>query len=167
MEIIVKKILDKLLFYNYDNIIIIIGVQEIMEKKELVATLKEKGIQVTPQRLAILEQLKLRKDHPSAEMIFRELKDEFPSLTLATVYNTLEKLRVSHLCIEVNPLHSSTRYDGNTAAHQHAVCINCQKVVDVHDASVSVKTPEWLTEEFRVVSQNLNFYGLCKECQRS
>jgi len=138
-----------------------------MEKKNLVATLKEKGIQVTPQRLAILEQLKLRKDHPSAEMIFQELKDEFPSLTLATVYNTLEKLRTSGLCIEVNPLHASARYDGNTAAHQHAVCINCQRVVDVHDASVSIEPPEWLSKEFTLVNQNVIFYGLCKECQNS
>ena len=136
-----------------------------MEKKELLATLKEKEIQVTPQRLAILEQLKLRKDHPSAEMIFQELKDEFPSLTLATVYNTLEKLRTSGLCIEINPLHNSARFDGNTAAHQHAVCITCQRVVDVHDASVSVETPAWLTEEFKIVSQNLNFYGVCRGCQ--
>ena len=138
-----------------------------MEKTELVSTLKEKGIQVTPQRLAILEQLKLRKDHPSAEMIFQELKDEFPSLTLATVYNTLEKLRTSGLCIEVNPLHASARYDGNTAAHQHAVCINCQRVVDVHDASVSIEPPEWLSKEFTLVNQNVIFYGLCKECQNS
>ena len=138
-----------------------------MEKKELVSTLKEKGIQVTPQRLAILEQLKLRKDHPSAEMIFQELKDEFPSLTLATVYNTLEKLRTSGLCIEVNPLHSSARYDGNTAAHQHAVCINCQRVVDVHDASVAIEPPKWLSKEFTLVNQNVIFYGVCKECQKS
>ena len=133
----------------------------------MVATLKEKGIQVTPQRLAILEQLKLRKDHPSAEMIFQELKDEFPSLTIATVYNTLEKLRTSGLCIEVNPLHSSARFDGNTATHQHAVCINCQAIVDIHNATVSIEPPEWLAEEFTLVNQNVIFYGLCKKCQTS
>jgi Fur family peroxide stress response transcriptional regulator len=139
---------------------------KIMEKKELVATLKEEGIQVTPQRLAILEQLKLRKDHPSAQMLFNEIKDEFPSLTLATVYNTLEKLRVSGLCMEVNPLHVSARYDGNTAAHLHAVCNNCQRVVDVHDASVSIEPPEWLSKEFAQVNHNVIFYGLCEECQK-
>lgn len=136
-----------------------------MDKNELASVLKEKGIQVTPQRLAIFEQLKLRKDHPSAEMIFKELKDEFPSLTLATVYNTLEKLRASSLCIEVNPLHSSTRYDGNSAAHQHAVCIDCQRVVDVHDASVSIEPPEWLSKEFTLGNQSVIFYGVCKECE--
>jgi Fur family peroxide stress response transcriptional regulator len=136
-------------------------------KKELVSIIKGKGVQVTPQRLAIFEQLKIRKDHPSAEMIFQELKDEFPSLTLATVYNTLEKLRSSGLCMEVNPLHSSARYDGNVLTHQHAICINCQKVVDVHDASVSVKPPEWLSKKFKLMSQSVNFYGICRRCQES
>ena len=95
-----------------------------MVKKESVQMLRAKGIQVTPQRLAIYEQLMGRKDHPSAEMIFNEIKDEFPSLTLVTVYNTLQKLESSDPCIKVNPLHTSARYDGNTEVHQHLVCIN-------------------------------------------
>ena len=136
-----------------------------IDKKELVSILKENEIQVTPQRLAILEQLKLRKDHPSAEMIFHCLKDEFPSLTLVTVYNTLQKLELSGLCMKVNPLHISARYDGNVKAHQHAICINCQKIVDIHDASVFVELPDWFKEVFKVLQQSVNLYGLCKECQ--
>lgn len=138
-----------------------------MDKRELVSILREKGIQVTPQRIAILEQLKLRKDHPNAEMIFHEIKDEFPSLTLVTVYNTLQKLESSGLCLKINPLHCSARYDGNIVNHQHAICINCQKIIDVHDASVSIKPPEWLSEEFKLMNQSVNFYGLCKSCQES
>ncbi len=138
-----------------------------MDKRELVSTLKEKEIQVTPQRLAILEQLKLRKDHPSAEMIFSGLKDEFPSLTLVTVYNTLQRLELSGLCMKINPLHSSARYDGNTITHQHATCSNCQRIVDVHDVTVSIETPEWLSASFSIMSQSVNFYGICKECQDS
>ena len=138
-----------------------------MDKKGLVHTLKEKGIQVTPQRLAIFEQLRSRKDHPSAEMVFNELKEDFPSLTLVTVYNTLQKLELSGLCIKVNPLHSSARYDGNIEEHYHAICINCQKVVDVFDASVSIKLPEWVSGEFVVFNQSVNFFGLCKRCKES
>ena len=136
-----------------------------IDKKELVSILRENKIQVTPQRLAILEQLKLRKDHPSAEMLFTCLKDEFPSLTLVTVYNTLQKLELSGLCMKVNPLHTSARYDGNVTAHQHAICINCQKIVDIHDATVFIELPEWFNEIFKVLKQCVNLYGLCKECQ--
>jgi Fur family peroxide stress response transcriptional regulator len=136
-----------------------------MIKKETVEILKAKGIQVTPQRLAIFEQLMGRKDHPSAEMIFNNIKDDFPSLTLVTVYNTLQKLESCDLCIKVNPLHASARYDGNTAAHQHLVCTHCQKIIDIHDASVSVELPEWISEKFKVVDQTVTFYGTCVDCQ--
>jgi Fur family peroxide stress response transcriptional regulator len=136
-----------------------------MLKKEAVEILKSKGIQVTPQRLAIFEQLMGRKDHPSAEMIFNEIKDDFPSLTLVTVYNTLQKLESSHLCIKVNPLHASARYDGNTQVHQHLVCNHCQKIIDIHDATVSVEIPDWVSEKFNIVNQSVTFYGTCTECQ--
>lgn len=138
-----------------------------MVKKETVETLKAKGIQVTPQRLAIFEQLMGRKDHPSAEMIFNEIKDDFPSLTLVTVYNTLQKLESTNLCIKVNPLHNSARYDGNTALHQHLVCTHCQKIIDIHDAAVSVELPELISEKYKIVDQSLIFYGTCLECQET
>jgi Fur family peroxide stress response transcriptional regulator len=138
-----------------------------MVKKESVEILKAKDIQVTPQRLAIFEQLMGRKDHPSAEMIFNDIKMDFPSLTLVTVYNTLQKLVSTDLCIKVNPLHNSARYDGNTDLHQHMVCTHCQKILDMHDASVSVELPELIVEKFKIVDQSVTFYGACVECQET
>ena len=136
-----------------------------MVKKESVEILKAKDIQVTPQRLAIFEQLMGRKDHPSAEMIFNDIKMDFPSLTLVTVYNTLQKLVSTDLCIKVNPLHTSARYDGNTEVHQHLVCTHCQKIIDIHDASLSIELPELISEKFKIVDQSVTFYGTCVECQ--
>jgi Fur family peroxide stress response transcriptional regulator len=138
-----------------------------MSKEEFVTILKQRDIQVTPQRLAIIEQLKLRKDHPSAEMIFNELKGDYPSLTLVTVYNTLQKLESQGLCHKINPLHSSARYDGNIAEHHHVICNNCHTIVDVHDASISIEPPEWMYKEFKVLNHSINFYGLCVVCQES
>jgi len=138
-----------------------------MVKKEIVEILKAKDIQVTPQRLAIFEQLMGRKDHPSAEMIFNEIKGDFPSLTLVTVYNTLQKLESTNLCIKVNPLHASARYDGNTELHQHLVCTHCQKIIDIHDAAISVELPALIAERYNIVDQSLIFYGTCLECQET
>lgn len=138
-----------------------------MVKKETVEILKAKDIQVTPQRLAIFEQLMGRKDHPSAEMIFNEIKNDFPSLTLVTVYNTLQKLESTNLCIKVNPLHASARYDGNTELHQHLVCTHCQKIIDIHDAAISVELPELIAEKYNIADQSLIFYGTCLECQET
>jgi len=138
-----------------------------MEKTRLVKLLKEKDVQVTPQRLAIFERLVARKDHPSAEMIYSELTHEFPSLTLVTVYNTLQKLASSGLCCKVNPLHSSARYDGNTTAHMHLICSTCEKVLDLHDVPYSIDVPGWVAGEFQVTNHLVTFFGLCRQCQIS
>lgn len=136
-----------------------------MVKAHFLQRLKEKNIQATPQRLAIFEKLVCRDDHPSAEMIFNQLKDEFPSLTLVTVYNTLQKLESSGLCCKINPLHNSARYDGNAAAHMHLICSGCGKVVDLRDVPFAVDLPQWVGEEFNVMSHNVSFFGLCRTCQ--
>ncbi len=135
-----------------------------MDKVYLVKLLKDKELQVTPQRLAIFERLVDRKDHPSAEMIYTELTREFPSLTLVTVYNTLQKLEASGLCCKVNPLHSSARYDGNLDAHIHLICSRCEQVLDLHDVPFSVELPDSLADAFEVRSHRVNLFGLCKTC---
>jgi Fur family peroxide stress response transcriptional regulator len=138
-----------------------------MDKTYLVKLLKDKNLQVTPQRLAIFEMLMKRKDHPSAEMIYSELTHEFPSMTLVTVYNTLQKLESSGLCCKVNPLHSSARYDGNPAAHMHLICTNCEKVADIHDIPFTVDVPDGVTDEFEVRKDTVNLFGLCRQCQKT
>lgn len=138
-----------------------------MDKTDLVKRLKERDVQVTPQRLAIFERLMARKDHPSAEMIYSELTSEFPSLTLVTVYNTLQKLESSGLCCKVNPLHSAARYDGNTEAHMHLVCTQCEHVFDVDHIPFSVDVPQGVAEDFEVHVSCVSFFGLCKQCQSS
>jgi Fur family peroxide stress response transcriptional regulator len=138
-----------------------------MEKTYLLKLLKDKDLQVTPQRLAIFERLVDRKDHPSAEMIYSELTHEFPSLTLVTVYNTLQKLAATGLCCKVNPLHSAARYDGNPLAHMHLICSTCEKVVDLPDIPFSVDVPQWVADEFELRSHSVNLFGLCKKCQQA
>jgi Fur family peroxide stress response transcriptional regulator len=137
-----------------------------MEKAYLVRLLKDKELQVTPQRLAIFERLVDRKDHPSAEMIYSELSHEFPSLTLVTVYNTLQKLEASGLCCKVNPLHSAARYDGTLDAHMHLICSNCEQVLDLHNVPFSVEVPHGMADGFEVRSHSVNLFGVCKECQK-
>jgi Fur family peroxide stress response transcriptional regulator len=136
-----------------------------MDKTTLVKLLKDKDVQVTPQRLAIFERLVDHKDHPSAEMIYSDLTRDFPSLTLVTVYNTLQKLESTGLCCKVNPLHSSARYDGNPTAHIHLICSSCEKVLDLHNVPFSVDVPHGVADEFEVRSHNVTVFGLCRRCQ--
>ena len=96
----------------------------------LAANLKQNHLKVTPQSLAIYSYLINTTAHPSVETIYNDLKEEYPSLSLATVYKTVASLRDAHLVTEFNVGEDSHRYDANTSFHPHLICTRCHCVVD-------------------------------------
>jgi Fur family peroxide stress response transcriptional regulator len=126
---------------------------------------RQLGIKLTPQRLAILGCLEGNKDHPSAEDIYREVRKSFPTMSFATVYNTLEVLRekggVQALTIDPERM----RYDPDMHAHHHLICLRCKKVVDVH-SEVKVDIPADMSQGFDITGSHMEFYGFCPECKR-
>jgi Fur family peroxide stress response transcriptional regulator len=98
---------------------------------------------VTPQRLAIYRLLLDTERHPTAQMIYEELQPQFPSLSLATVYNTLEKLVETGV---VNALgaagDSAVHYDGDTEPHVNLACISCHLVIDLPSQHVQALDQE-------------------------
>ncbi|SNX54906.1 Fur family transcriptional regulator [Thermoanaerobacterium sp. RBIITD] len=129
--------------------------------------LKEKGLKVTPQRLAIINMLRNTKEHPSAETIYKKLSSDFPTMSLATVYKTLEMLKNIGLVQELNVGEGSFRYDANTDSHPHLICYGCNRVDDLDESvlkdvikEVSKHTDYLLTE------QKLYFYGYCPDCKK-
>src|SRR5947209_20372972 len=80
------------------------------------------GLTLTPQRLAIYEFLATHDSHPSAEEIYREVKPELPSLSLGTVYRTLELFEENGLISRVLTLSPQARYDANQDEHHHLIC---------------------------------------------
>lgn len=137
--------------------------EETITKEEKLRFYKNLGLKLTPQRLAILEYLEQTREHPSAEEIYNALKDRFPSMSFATIYNTLEVLTKKGLVKEL-PLDSSKkRFDPFTHPHHHFVCKGCGKIVDV-EKHFEIAIPEDIKdkeiEEFQVV-----FIGLCKDCK--
>ncbi|MFN3406974.1 MAG: Fur family transcriptional regulator [Caldimicrobium sp.] len=137
--------------------------QELTARDKKLSFYKNLGLKLTPQRLAILEYLEQTREHPSAEDIYNALKDRFPSMSFATIYNTLEVLIKKGLVKEL-PLDSSKkRFDPFTHPHHHFVCKKCGKIMDV-EKHFDIAIPDDLNdveiEEFQVV-----FTGLCKECK--
>ena len=100
-----------------------------MTQQELVARLREWGVRVTPQRLAIAEAVLNSTDHPSVQQIYERVRDHFPSMTLATIYSTLGVLEKSGLIQEL-PFPKLSRYESNLEPHVNLVCIQCGNVVD-------------------------------------
>ncbi|MBE3592904.1 MAG: transcriptional repressor [Thermoanaerobacter sp.] len=135
--------------------------------EEAAVLLKQKGLKVTPQRLAILNLLRNTKEHPTAETIYKKLVSDFPTMSLATVYKTLEVLKNIGLIQELNVGEGSFRYDANTNSHTHLVCFGCGKVEDLDESVLQNLIEEAKKHtDYKLVEQKLYFYGYCPACQK-
>src|SRR4051794_35057883 len=94
---------------------------------EMLADLKRAGLKLTPQRMAIVNELADDLTHPTAQMLFERLRPSFPTMSFATVYNTLDTLTRCGLVQVVRAPNAggAIRFDPNTEPHYHAVCDAC------------------------------------------
>jgi Fur family peroxide stress response transcriptional regulator len=119
----------------------------------------------TPQRLAIIEHLDGNTTHPSAEDIFRSVSRKHPSMSFATVYNTLNTLVRAGAVRELTIDPDRRRYDPDTSAHHHLICMHCRKIVDI-TADIPVVISKGMAREFAVIGSHIEFYGICAPCRR-
>jgi Fur family peroxide stress response transcriptional regulator len=116
---------------------------------------------LTPQRLAVMEHLKDNKEHPSAEEIYRAVRRRFPTMSFATVYNTLELLKERGMVTELALEARRKRFDPDTRPHHHLICTGCRRIVDVHtDYMPDIGD----AEGFEITGARIEFYGLCPRC---
>jgi Fur family transcriptional regulator, peroxide stress response regulator len=125
-----------------------------------------KGFKRTPQRLAIMEHLEGNKSHPSAEDIYRVVAKKNPSMSFATVYNTLNTLVQAGAVRELTIDPDRKRYDPDTSGHHHLICLDCRKVVDI-PGDIPVEVPWGLAKEFSILGSHIEFYGICAPCGKS
>ena len=133
----------------------------------LASTLQQSGMRLTPQRMAICKLLADSKEHPSAAMIYEELRPQFQSLSLATVYNTLETLVGLGL---VNVLghvgDDHVHYDADLEPHVNLACVACHSIVDIPSENIDHLNNE-ITQAsgYKLLGSRVLYYGLCPECQ--
>ncbi len=125
-----------------------------------------KGFKRTPQRLAILDHLDGNKSHPSAEDIYRVVVRKNPSMSFATVYNTLNTLVQAGAVRELTIDPDRKRYDPDTSGHHHLICLGCRKVVDI-PGDIPVDVPRGMAKEFSILGNHIEFYGICSPCGKS
>ena len=136
-----------------------------MEK--IITKYKDMGLRLTPQRIAILKYLDGNTSHPTADNIYRDVKQTYPTLSFATVYNTLQTLREHGEVMEVTIDPIRKHYDPNTSPHHHVICISCNDLWDVFvDYSDVLKLPSNVARGMKTVGVHVDFYGLCKNCQK-
>lgn len=134
-----------------------------MEKRHTIEFYKKLGLKITPQRLAILEYLENNRDHPSAEDIYNALKDRFPSMSFATVYNTLEVLMEKGLVKELGIDSSKKRFDTVVHTHHHFICKKCGRILDV-ERNFEISIPPEL-KDCDIVDFQVVFSGFCPNCK--
>lgn len=133
----------------------------------LIKRLRECGCRITPQRLAILRILTGSTNHPSAEDIFEQLRAQFPTTSLATVYKMLTMLKEMNEVLELEFSDRSNRYDGNRPyPHTHLVCLRCGAIQDPEQAELE-NLPQRIAAHagYRLVSHRFDIYGICPACQ--
>lgn len=144
-----------------------------VEEDRFKQLIKDKGLKVTRQRLAVLKAIaSCPKEHLAAEEIFELVKVDCPEIGLATVYRTIQLLNELHLIDRVNFDDGFVRYEMGSALegglrhrHHHLICIKCGKVISFRDdllEGLEEKIAE--TTGFRVVNHEVKLYGICVEC---
>ena len=132
----------------------------------IIQKLRDNNHKITPQRLAIVEILAKSIGHPSVEDIYTQLKDDFPTMSLATVYRNVLLIKSMGEVLELGFPDGSNRYDGNKPyPHPHVICIKCGKIVDPDLESLDEMREEVASEtNFKIISHRLDFFGVCSDC---
>jgi len=133
-------------------------------KMGVIEKYRQMGIKITPQRLAILTFLDGNKSHPSAEDIYRAVTKQFPTMSFATVYNTLESLKNNGGVMELTIDPNKKRYDPAKIPHNHLICVKCKTIVDINkDFKLTLSSS--ITKGFDLIGNHIEFYGICHKCK--
>lgn len=119
------------------------------------------------QREALLETLRNREDHPTAEQLYIDLKPQIPKLSLGTVYRNLSLLEEQGELARVSVAGNTERYDGKVHEHYHFSCNECGALRDI--SLPVIKDIDEVVESITnadVKSHSLIFYGICEKCKK-
>ena len=136
---------------------------------ELLRKLRQRRCRLTPQRLAVLRLLTTSKDHLSPAQVYDRLKDDFPTMSLATVYKTLDLLKDMGEVLELGFSSDDNRYDARCPfPHPHVICTRCHRIIDaeIHLSDRLIQEAAQLSG-YQIVGHRFDLYGLCPECQHS
>jgi Fe2+ or Zn2+ uptake regulation protein len=132
---------------------------------ELTELFRRQGLRVTPQRQAIFGLLHRDDRHPTVESLYEAARDRMPTISLKTVYQTVNDLAAMGEVVLIDVGTGSHRVDPNVEhEHHHLICTRCGKVRDVPLDLSGVRLPARYRRGFSVSAVEINFRGLCDEC---
>ncbi len=123
------------------------------------------AIKYSRQREAIKEYLAQTKEHPTADIVYMNIRNVYPNISLGTVYRNLNLLAEQGEIVKINCRDGSDRFDGNSSLHYHFICNECGKIVDLEMESI-----EHINEiantgfEGKIDGHVTYFNGTCPQC---
>ena len=139
-----------------------------MDDKQIIDMLQKNDLKVTTQRLMISSYVLSRKDHPSADQIYVAIKEQFPTISLGTVYKTLNLLKEIGAVQELGFGEGAVRYDPNTEIHINMICTKCNSISDYYPEDVDGWWNELVSKlDVKPVGQRIDIYRLCEKCRKS
>lgn len=126
--------------------------------------LAKTGLRSTPQRRHVYGVLLEKRNHPTADEVFMEVKRDMPEISLATVYNCLDTLVQCGLVRQVVHERGATRYCSNTTEHHHFYCDKCGGTYDITPDPAVVNLSLKVPSGFKVRHFEIVFQGLCPKC---
>lgn len=132
---------------------------------DYIGLLKQVNLKATPQRLCVLKILD-KHQHPTIDELYAQIKEDYPSISLATVYKNLSTLIDEKLVVEVNTPNQKAKYDIYEYPHIHVVCSNCGFVedLDCNDAKM-IEYQEHLEKKTGTIIDRLSIVATIKNCK--
>lgn len=128
-------------------------------------TVDIKDLGLTRQREVVLQVIRDEPEHLTANEVFDKAKQLLPSISFATVYNSLRYLKEAGYIAEISFGSGASRFDSMTSRHDHAICTKCGKLVDMEldlPAELVARAAEF--SRFQPESLELTLRGLCPDC---
>lgn len=153
------------IFKSHYYIVIDMSYDQISDEA-IVATIRRKGYKATPQRIAICRVALRSHDHPNAQQIYDLVQKEHPTVSLATVYKTLQMLQELDLVREICLTKDETRYDPLLAPHFNLICTRCGIIQDLEDPAIQkIVEKIALATSFIMTELPVSVFGICSKCQ--
>ncbi len=126
--------------------------------------LTQHGIFPSRPRMAILKYIREHHTHPTADEIYSGLRGHIPTLSPATVYNTLKLFTEKNLCLSLTINEKRVCFDGMTQFHGHFLCTRCEKIYDIPQDAVAFKAGDTLECGHKVCEAHYYYKGVCAQC---
>ena len=126
----------------------------------------ENGLKITPQRSLIFDELSRAKDHPTADAIYKRVRQSLPNISFDTVYRTLLSFSKIGIVNLVEGTGEQKRFEPNLHQHHHFRCIKCYTIYDFeNEAYDNIVVPEAVQRQGIIINKRVLLEGICSKCK--